>query len=433
MKHRALAVALLLLLAAVPALAGQDVYAIRNCRIVPMSGPVIAKGTIIIRGGLIEVVGPVDKVSPPEDAEIIEAEGLTAYPGLISAHTNIFLDKPQPGQGPGEFPPIIMPSAGAPKEEESKFPPGPGLDVLNILKFKKETADAWRRAGVTTVLAVPADGIFQGRSSILNLNGEDIEAMVLTHGFALHVNFTTDRGKYPSSAMGTIAYIRQSFLDAARYAVWKDKYAKDPSGMQRPPFNSFLEALVPYAVGHAPIVFQCNNREDIGRALKIIAEFKLNGFIAGANEAWRETADLKKAGPPLLVTLDFKAPSSSIYAAQGEEARKKAEATVFPANAAALATEKLAFALTTFGLPDAAAFAKNIQAAVKAGLSRDDALKALTVEPARLLGLDRRLGTLEPGKIADVILTAGEMFEEKTAVRMVFVDGQLFRYGEVSK
>jgi imidazolonepropionase-like amidohydrolase len=239
---------------------------------------------------------------------------------------------------------------------------------------------------------------------------------------------TTARGGYPSSLMGTIAYIRQAFLDADRYATALALYTKNPKGMKRPEFDPFLEALVPYVRDKKPVVFQCNNWEDIKRVLKIVDEFKLNALLTQSNEAWRDAAVLKKAGIPLLVTLDFRPPNQSRYVTQGEELRRKAEAEIYPANAANLAKEGVRFALTTLGLGDAAAALKAVQGAIKAGLSRDDALKALTLTPAQYLGVAAQLGSLEPGKIANVILTKGEMFDEKTQIEKVFVDGVLYKF-----
>jgi imidazolonepropionase-like amidohydrolase len=203
--------------------------------------------------------------------------------------------------------------------------------------------------------------------------------------------------------------------------------------MRRPRYNSFLEALVPFASGRGPVVFQCNNVEDIGRALKIIQEFKLNGILAGATEAWRAADLLKKNPRPLLVSLDFRAPASSVFRSQGEEVRRKAEAELFPANAAELARLKLPFALTAFGLADPIAFHRNLRAAVKSGLDEAEALRALTITPARILGLERSLGSLEAGKTANIVLTKGRLFDEKTTVAAVFVDGTLFSYSEVTK
>lgn len=426
--HRAIFFLAVLTLAA--ATAAADVgptYAIRNCRIVPVAGPPIAKGVIVLRDGLIEAVGPPEKVAVPPDAEDIDAEGLVAYPGLIVGHTNLFLEAPPPAAGGAGAPAFARPGQTAPPEED-RFPPGPGQIVFPQLKFKKSTFENWHKAGVTTVLVAPLRGIFQGQSVLLNLNGEALEPMVLRQPLALHVNFTVDRGTYPSSLMGTIAYLRQSFLDAGHYGAHQAQFDKLRRGLKRPAYNPFLEALVPFVRDRRPVIFQCNNQEDVKRALKIIAEFKLQGMIAGANEAWRVATELKAAQVPLLVTLNLTPPAGSQFVTQGEELKKKAEAEIYPANAANLVKAGVPFALTALGLADGSAFTKNALTAVKAGLPKDKALEALTLLAARILGVDRELGSLEPGKIANLVLTKGDPFEDKTTVDRVFADGVMFKY-----
>ncbi|MDI6845027.1 MAG: amidohydrolase family protein [Candidatus Saccharicenans sp.] len=401
-------------------------YALVNCRIFPVSGPAIEKGTIVVRDGLIEAIGPAGKIKIPEDAEVIEASGLTAYPGLISAHTNLFLEVKQQEQPqtPAEFL-----SALSQPSEPQQFP---DFLVLKELKPKKQTIESWHKTGFTTVVVAPSRGIFQGQSVILNLNGEQLNQMVIRQPWALHINFTTERGIYPSSLMGTVAFIRQKFYDTLHYDLHRKKYSASPLFLKRPEYDPFLEALIPFVVEKKPVVFQCNNQEDIKRALRLIEEFKLNGILAGCNEAWRVVEHLNRAKVPLLVTVDFRPPSVNIYNQQGEAVRKKAEAEIYPANPAVLLKENIHFALTGFGLSESS-FLKNIQAAIRAGLPAEAAMKALTADSARILGLEKQLGTLEPGKIANLILTRGDLFAEKTRVVKVIVDGILFNYEEKSQ
>lgn len=197
--------------------------------------------------------------------------------------------------------------------------------------------------------------------------------------------------------------------------------------MKRPEYSPFLEALLPYSVQKRPIIFTCHNLEDIKRSLRLIEEFKLNALLSGANEAWRVAEILKRTKVPLLVTVNFKPPLTSFYVNQGEELREKAEKEIYPANASHLFKEGIRFALTSYGVTEASNIMKNIQAAIKAGLPKEEALKALTITPAQFLGFNQILGSLEPGKVANLILTSGEIFEEKTQVEKVFVDGILFK------
>jgi len=169
-------------------------YAIRGCRIVPVAGPPVDKGVIVIRDGLIESVGPVDKVKVPEDAEIVEAEGLVAYPGLVSALSTLFLEQPaRPGAQAPEAAETPFPAqAQATAAPEDRFPPGPGLFVLDQLKPAKAALEGFHKAGFTTVLVAPTRGIFEGQSVVLNLNGEPLAPMVLRNGAALRLGDVAD-------------------------------------------------------------------------------------------------------------------------------------------------------------------------------------------------------------------------------------------------
>jgi len=417
---------ILLVLHALPARVGPT-YAIVSCKIFPVSGPAVENGVIIIRDGLIKSIGIQGKVPIPEDAEVINAEGLFAYPGLIDAHSSFFIEIPR------EEPRQRGVSATGAQPQEKNWAEEVNRTAFKLLKPKKTTVEGLHKAGITTVLVAPERGIYAGQSVLLNVNGEQAEPMVLRNPVALHINFKTERGGYPSSLMGTMALLKQSFLDAAHYSSYQTLFVSSSRGLKRPEYDPFLEALSPFAVNKKPIFFNCANLEDVKRASRLIKEFKLNGFLTGANEAWRVADLVKTMRVPLLVTLNFKPPFSSIYVNQGEEKKKKAEEEIYPANAANLHKQGIKFALTSLGLRNSSDILKNVQKAIKAGLPREEALKAMTIIPAQFLGVSDFLGTLESGKIANVILTSGEIFDEKTKVRRVFVDGLSFEVKEPPK
>lgn len=417
---------ILLVLNALPARVGPT-YAIVNCKIFPVSGPAVENGVIIIRDGLIKSIGTQEKAPIPEDAEVINAEGLFAYPGLIDAHSSFFLEIPREEPGQRGV------SARGAQPQEKNWAEEVNRTAFKLLKPKKTTVEGLHKAGITTVLVAPERGIYAGQSVLLNVNGEQAEPMVLKNPVALHINFTTERGGYPSSLMGTMALLKQSFLDTAHYSSYQTLFVSSSRGLKRPEYDPFLEALFPFAVSKKPVFFNCANQEDVKRASRLIKEFKLNGFLTGANEAWRVADLVKTMRVPLLVTLNFKPPFSSIYVNQGEEKKKKAEEEIYPANAANLHKQGIKFALTSLGLRNSSDILKNVQKAIKAGLPREEALKAMTIIPAQFLGVSDFLGTLESGKIANVILTSGEIFDEKTKVRRVFVDGLSFEVKEPPK
>ena len=401
-------------------------YAIVNCKIFPVSGSPIENGVIVIRDGLIESLGAKEKVAIPEDAEVIEAEGMCAYPGLIDAQTQFFLEKKKE-EAPAERAQTRM---LRPVQEAEHHPE---LLVLEFIKPKKSTLESLHKIGITTILVVPEKKIYAGQSVLLNLNGEDVDPMVIKNPFALHINFTTERGSYPSSLMGTMALLRQSLLDTQHYSLHKSIFSRSPKGTKRPEYDPFLEALVPFVMEKKPVVFNCENQEDIKRALRLIEEFKLNGYLAGANEAWRVAEVIKKARLPLFLSLDFTPPVTSIYASQGKETKEKAEKEIYPANAANLNKLGVKFALSSDEIKKPDDIVKNVRIAIEKGLPREEALKAMTLTPAEFLGVAEILGSLERGKIANIVLTSGEIFEEKTRVKRVFVDGFSFEIKEPPK
>lgn len=402
-------------------------YAIVNCKIFPISSPAVDNGVIIIRDGLIESVGTQEKILVPEDAEVIDAEGLFAYPGLIDAHSSFFLELPR------EEPRQRGAGAASAQPQEKNWADEVSRMAFELVQPKKTTVEDLHKAGITTVLVAPERGIYAGQSVLLNVNGEQAAPMVVKNPVALHINFTTERGRYPSSLMGTMAFLKQSFLDTAHYSMVQTLYARSSRGLKRPEYDPFLEALSPFIANRKPVFFNCANLEDVKRASRLIKEFKINGFLTGVNEAWRVADLVRTIKIPLFVTLDFKPPSTSIYVNQGEEKKKKAEEEIYPANAANLHKQGIKFALTSFGLRNSSQILKNIQKAIKAGLPREEALKAMTIIPAQFLGIADILGTLESGKIANVILTSGEIFDEKTKVQRVFVDGLSFEVKEPPK
>ena len=402
----------------------EPAYAVVGCRIVPVSGAPIDDGVIIIRNGLIEAVGPRAKVPIPEDVEIIDGKGSIAYPGFIDAHSSMFVQiPPEPPPDPGELFGNVTPS----NRVTGRTPDFMAFEHLNPGDAER---DACHRRGILTALVVPRQRLFSGRSVLLNLNGGSPSEMVVRNPVALHVGFTGGRGTYPTTAMGVQAFIRQLCLDAAYYRSNKEALAQRGRGVRRPVYDPFLETLTPYLLGKQPMIFACDNQEDIKKAMRLIAGCGLQGLIAGANEAWRVAEALKASGVPLLLTVNFAPPYSSIYSQKGKESREKAEKETYPANAARLNGAGIAFAFTSYGLEKDADLLTQVRKAVKAGLAEDDALKALTIHPARFLGVDSQLGTIEPGKIANVILAGGEIFKDATRVKQVFVDGRRFEIKE---
>ena len=271
---------------------GVDSYAITNARIVPVSGALIERGTIVFRNGLIVAVGA--NVSAPSDARVIDGTGLTVYPGLIDSYTNLALPEASPapsvGGGGGFFflQQAATPRPGGPNSTE---PPGlqPETLVEDVIKTGSADVDSARNAGFTTALTLPRSGIWIGQSALINLAGDTPQQMIVRSPVAMHVGFTPLRGTYPGSLMGVFATLRQMMLDAQRYRDSWQIYEHSPRGVRRPDTDRSLAALVPVIEGKMPVVMLANTEREITRALDLATEFKLKLIIAGGHESERLT------------------------------------------------------------------------------------------------------------------------------------------------
>jgi imidazolonepropionase-like amidohydrolase len=385
----------------------EESFAVVGARIVPVSGPVIETGTLVMRGGLIEAVGAGTAVPP--GARVIDGQGLTLTPGLIDAFGGVGLPAPTPrpsggGSGPGPAG-VLAPEALA-------------LDRVRVADALKA-----RDGGVTTALVIPQEGVLPGRSVLLNLSGEKADGMVLRQPVALHVHMATLAGRYPNSLMGTMALVRQSLLDAARYREEWAAYEKAPAGRRRPAYDAGLEAWSEVTAGRLPLAVTASRENDIRRALSLADEFKVRVLVAGAPQASRLADAIKARKVPLLVSVNFDPPrATSVFGAEDDE-RERKEIEEAERNPAALHKAGVPFALVSGHAPS---FLAGIQKAVERGLPAEAALRAVTLGAAEVLAVADRTGSLERGKIANVVAWSGEPLAKEAKVKMVFVDGQLY-------
>jgi imidazolonepropionase-like amidohydrolase len=405
------------------------VYAIKGARLMTAAGPPIASGTIVLRNGLIEAVGADVKV--PADAIAIEGAGLTAYPGLIDMGHQAGLDV-----GSNQSQPTNLRTT----EEAERWKRGlifrPELEAASHLKETPELARL-AASGVTTVLATPPGVVFKGRSALVNVATPPDEpqiggvgdyrqgVQVVRAPVALHVEFPSGvRGDaYPVSLLGVIAFVRQSFLDAQHHQATKQPGM--PAARSVGSYDPSLDALQPALDGKLPVAFEADLSREILRALNMAREFKLDAVITGGREADQVAAELKARQARVIYSLNYPVRSRALPPDADEpisDMRARARAPRVPA---ALAKAGIVFAFSSDGLREPNEFVQNAARAVKDGLSPDAALRALTIEAAKIAGVSDRLGSLEAGKMANVVVTSGDLFEEKTRVTHVFVDGRM--------
>lgn len=437
-----------------PAAAPRIDYALTNVRIVTAPGKVIERGTVLTHDGRIVAVGA--NVNIPASAVKMDLSGHSVYAGLIDAATSIGLPSPtralpatadaagggggagRGGGGGGNFPqagrgqvlgrpaapqpPVVLPELDADAEAADMFAP------------TDDQLKAFRSAGVTAVGLVFEGGLFPGRIGAALTGVSDGSRLALRSGVGQEVSFGTKRGGYPSTGIGAVAFIRQSYLDA-QYEARMDKAFKAGIPGARPTNDPFSRSLMAAATNATPSWFVASTERQIIRVAEIATELEIkNPVVVGSQEGWRAIPYLKKAGATALVSVRFPSPDSVTgreFMAVGSgkpgvaPPATAADSNEVRANAAALVKAGIPVAFASFG-GESASFRDRIRMAIAAGMSADDALRAATVTPASLLGITAAVGTIEVGKLANLVVVNGNDLFAATPIKHVFVDGRLY-------
>ena len=405
--------------------------AIRNARVVTVSGPVIAKGTVLLRNGLIEAVG--ESVAIPADAWIIEGEGLTVYPGLIDSLSTLGMADAAPAPiAVGTRGRTAAPAApAAPVATADAAPPARGpedrpsttswLKAADQVKTSDRRIESARNVGFTSAVTFPSRGIVAGQGAVINLAGDRDRQMVIEPSAGMYLTLASagPGGGFPASLMGVIAYLRQVYIDADYYRAAKEDYAKSPAGKKRVEYDRALEGLL-----EAPrVLLPATYVRELDRMIRFAGEIKRPALLYGGHEGYRAAALLKQSNTTVLVNLKWpEKPRDSDPEAEDSlktlELREKA-----PSTPAALAKAGVKFAFYASGVENPRDVAKAVKKAIDAGLAPEVALRALTLSPAEIYGVSDRLGSIDKGKIANLVVTNGDMFQDRTQVKFVFIDG----------
>ncbi len=391
-------------------------FAIVNARIVTVSGAVIENGTVVVSNGKISAVGA--SVNVPGGAERIDAKGLSVYPGMIDAGTNLGL-----AEIGGGAPATIDVSETGDYNANAKAFLGinPHSSHVNVTRVN----------GITTVLSMPQGGIISGQAAVINLNGSTQNEMAVVPNFGLVINFPRitlggggfnpfaaplpiDFGEAVKRRDQRIEDLKKMFRDAENYAKVQDAFAKDKN-LPAPVTDLKMAALTPYVRGEKPIIFTAERERDIRSVAKFVGEMKIKAIIMGGQEAWKAADELKKNNIAVIYTNIYNLPvrDDDAYDYLFESPAKLQQAGV-------------KFCIST---GDGGAEVRDLPyhagLASAYGLSKDDALKAVTLYPAQILGLDSQLGSIEQGKIANLVVTDGDILEPRTNVKYLFINGRL--------
>ena len=401
-------------------------FAITHARVVPVSGPVIEDGTVVVAKGLIQSVGT--SVTIPPEAWVIEGKGLTVYPGLIDAGTTVGLAEENGTDGSrakgSPAPPVLGP--------EGRPGTSPWRVVADEIKTDDKRIETWRSAGFTTTLTVPEGGILPGQATVLDLAGDRAGDYVVRVYATVPVSLKPVGGffGFPDSLMGTIAYVRQVYDDTNWYSQAEPAYEANPTKLERPAYDRTEVVLSEAAKRNEIVMLPANNSVQILRGLRLADEWKLRAVLYGGQQGYEVATALAAKKMPVLVSLK--------WPERAKDADPEAEQTLrelrfrdrAPGTPAAFTKAGVKFGFYSDGLPGPKDILKNTKKAIDAGLSPDAALRAFTLDSADILGLSDRMGSLAPGKIANLVVTDGDIFSEKTKVKHVFVDGRWFQIHE---
>ncbi|HEX7960924.1 MAG TPA: amidohydrolase family protein [Terriglobales bacterium] len=406
--------------------------AIRGGKLLTITHGVIDNGTVVMENGKITAVGPSASVKIPGNARVIDANGMTVYPGLIDSETNMGLIEVEADQMTTDLVEIsdeIMPH----------------MHVADAFHAESERIPVVRVNGITNVIVAPGSAdTLPGQSAFAQLDGRDRDEMLMIKDIALPLNFGPEqrrrgggpgaggggRGgetRYPSTRMGLAAQLRQTFLDAQDYAQRQANPQSSSADGQESARSGGrggrngaggnkrdlkLEALLPYLQGKKPVVVAAHDSADIETVMNLAKEFNLKVILNHVTHSQEILDEIASWKVPVIVGPIYDAPRpneryDSVYSLPGELAKRGV---------------KIAFASYRVehnrNLPYAAGYA------VAFGLPYEEALKALTINPAEMWGVADQLGSLDVGKTANVVVANGDPLDVKTDVKEVFIRGR---------
>jgi imidazolonepropionase-like amidohydrolase len=406
-----------LLLVSVPAwLAAADapkkVIAISGGRLLTVSHGTIENGVLLIADGKITAVGEADKVSIPAGAEIVDAHGLTVYPGLIDPESNFGLTEVSADQNSNDL--------AEPSDEIM-----PHMHVADAFHAETELIPVARLNGITNAVVAPATSdTIAGQDIFIQLYGVDRDQMILGRDVALAMNYGADQrrrggrgGKteYPSTRMGLITQLRQTFLDVQDYQARRDAAAKkDDKAFKR---DLKLEALIPYLKGERPVVIGVYQAYDVEVIMGLANEFHLKVILNHVTHSQEILDKIAAYKVPVIIGSIYDFPSANerydaVFTLPAELAKRGVKIAISSADAGGPASSHSAR-----NLPYAAGFA------VAYGLPYDDALKAITLNVAEMFGFGDKLGSLDVGKWANIVLSNGDPLDVRTDVKQVYIQG----------
>ncbi len=395
-------------------------FAIVGARIVTVSGATIENGTIVIQNGKIAAVGT--NVQVPSGAEKIDGKGMSVFPGMIDAGTNMGLAE------------ITLAVNGSVDLTEVGTMNANTKAIKGIHPHSAHV-NVTRVNGITTVLSAPTGGLMSGQAAIINLNGSTPDEMAVVREYALVINYpriafgggfggfgggfggggaAVDFNEAVRRRDAQVEDLKKIFKNAESYFRAKEAYAKDKS-LPYPTTDQRLEALQPFIKGEKPIIFTAERERDIRGVAKFVADMKVKGILMGGQEAWKAADVLKANNIPVIYTNVYNLPVRDddeydyLFAAPSKMAAAGVKFCISTGNTGPMVRD----------LPYHAGLAGAF------GLSKEDALKSVTLYAAEILGVADKMGSLDVGKVANVVVADGELLEARTNIKYMFINGRM--------
>ncbi|MEM6328554.1 MAG: amidohydrolase family protein [Bacteroidota bacterium] len=424
-------------------------HALTNARVIVAPGRVLDRATVIVRDGRIVAVG--EDAEVPFDATVIEADSMWVYAGFLDLYSHAGVEDPDTPEYDGD--------RGDPPREVAGIVPD--RDVRTLYSPSNNAVKALREAGFTAAHLAPHDGLFAGMGAVALLRepgrAEYRESLFLPRTETAIAQIDGASGVYPATPMGVLSVMRETVENARREMASREAFDGDASRALRPSYDPVIDALAPVLSGDRPMIFHADSWLDAHRALRVTEEMTIpTTVLAGVPDVAPVLDKIRSRGVPVIAplalpdtvktdstTAEIALPPPTSTSPGGisfVSARRttsfrdtEAEKTTLTAqqiasvqraeaSPARLAEAAVPFA---FGSFDAKGkdIRENLRRMVEAGLSREDALAALTTSAAEVVGLGGTLGTVEAGKLANLVVTTGDYFVDSTQVRFVFVEG----------
>jgi imidazolonepropionase-like amidohydrolase len=310
----------------------------------------------------------------------------------------------------------------------------PWLSAADEIRTTDRRIETWRNAGFTSALSAPSRGIFPGQGAVINLAGERPGQMVVRAPATLQVTFQGAGGiGFPGSLMGSISYIKQVFLDTQHYTAAQAVYDANPRANERLPYDRTVRVIGAALRAERPVLMPATTPAQMMRVFNLAEQFGFKVVIVGAQESYKNAEIIASKKVPVILGVRWPEKERDADPDAEELLRVLRHRDRAPSAPAALQKAGVKFAFYNEGITNPKDMLKNVKKSIDAGLPADAALRAFTLSAAEILGVADRLGSIEAGKIANLVVTDGNIFDEKTKVKHVFVDGRRFEVREAER